>query len=76
MKRFQYGYSNVYEWCVYDAERQFAPAYDACCKLLPQVDGRWQSPVLLPNKHRAMSLCRQLNVAWKRSQEASGEVAE
>lgn len=71
-KRFTYRHSSVYGWCVYDRERGQSPAYDACCELLPpvKVDENGTtcvSPVLLPSEYAAMSLCRKLNVAHKRS---------
>ena len=70
--RFTYGHSSVYGWCVYDREREHAPAYEACCEMLPPVrqdeNGMvCESPVLLKNEYAAMSLCRKLNLAHARS---------
>lgn len=70
--RFVYGRSHIYGWCVYDRDRGMIPAYEACCELLPpvKVDGSGticESPVLLKTEYAAMSLCRKLNVAHKRT---------
>ena len=63
-RRFVYGYSHVYGWTVYDTERGYIPAYDACCDLLPRIsENVAESPVLLPNEVAAMRLCLKLNRA-------------
>ena len=71
-KRFTYGQSRVYGWCVYDRERGQSPAYEACCEMLPPIrqdeSGTvCESPVLLKNEYAAMSLCRKLNLANAKS---------
>lgn len=66
-KRFQYGYSKIYGWCVYDAELGMMPAYQACCDLLPRVTPDMaESPTLLKSEYAAMRLCARLNNALKR----------
>ena len=66
-KRFFYSRSHVYGWTVYDRETQ-QPAYEACCDLLPpvKVGEICESPVQLASEYAAISLCRRLNVAWRR----------
>ena len=68
-KRFTYGRSHVYGWCVYDMN---SPAYEACCELLPpvKVDASgttYESPVMLDSEYAAMRLCTKLNIAHKRA---------
>lgn len=70
--RFVYGHSHIYGWCVYDRACGMIPAYEACHELLPpvKVDESGticESPVLLQTEYAAMSLCRRLNIAHKRT---------
>lgn len=72
-KRFQVARSRIYGWMVYDRERDMAPAYDACCELLPRIaEGVAESPVNFPNYSQARDLATRLNVAWKRSVQKGG----
>lgn len=71
-KRFTYGHSSVYGWCVYDRERGHSPAYEACCEMLPHImqnerGAVCESPVLLKSEYAAMSLCVKLNLAHAKS---------